>query len=136
MTKPTSHRCALSLGAALSALALLAAPAIAQKYESGEILVRPPVYSNGTVTRGSGPNERVTGVVVVNTSDLDLRSDADVSVLQQRIADASRQACTEAEMQIRSEGGNPGADQPAQCYRQARMNALREARVMVDYVRG
>jgi UrcA family protein len=132
----TSHRAALAFGPALSALALLAAPAVAQKYYDDEIVVTPPVYSEGTYSRGSGPNERVSAQVIVSTRDLNLRSDYDVAILQERISDGARLACEQAEEQIRSTGGNPGVDQPAQCYRDTRLNALREARAMVDYARG
>ena len=131
-----SARPALALGAALSALALLAAPAVAQKYYDDEIVVTPPVYSDGTSSRGGGPNERITAYVIVSTRDLDLRSSADVDILRQRIRDGARIACDQAETQLRTTGGNPAPDQASECYRGARSHAMREARLMVDYARG
>lgn len=117
--------CALAFGAALS-LAVLVNPAFAQKYYDDEIVVTPPVYSNGVY--GARDHERAE--VIVSTRDLDLRRDADVYILNERIRDGAHLACNELNDAVRH-----GIDERA-CRTDARRNAMREARAMINYARG
>lgn len=119
----------LALGAAFSALALLATPAAAQKgyADDGVIVILPPVYSTGVY----GPNGRERSEVRVSTRDLDLRYAVDVETLNQRIRDGARLACDVLDDAARLD---PGEER--ECRRDAQRNAMREARAMINYARG
>lgn len=111
--------------AAVGALSLFTAPALAQTPSEDEIVIRPPLY--GREISRDGNVERAQ--VVVNTSDLDLRSDADVDVLNERIREAVRLACHQLDQAT-------GIDNGDLCRRDAQENAMRDARLLVDHARG
>lgn len=116
----------LTLSAALGALALLGAPALAQKYDADAIVVTPPVYSNGVYGRHGGERAEV----IVSLRDLDLRSDYDVAILNERIRDGARLACDALDDAVRS-----GVNE-RECRLDAQQNAMREARAIINYARG
>ncbi len=127
----THRSSAIAIAAALG-LAAASPGAFAQKYPSNEIVIAPPVQNAGSYSRGGGANERVTGIVVVNAQDLDLRYEHDADLLRQRISDAARMACEQAEAQLT----HTSMDARADCYNQAHRDAMSEARDMIRYARG
>lgn len=140
MTRTSSHRLLTVLGAA-SALALLAAPAIAQKYPSDRayydneiVVVAPGVHRESTGRRtGIGARiEELSTQRIVSTADLDLRSQRDVNELRRRIHATAREACNELER----ESSGIMLDSTSECVRDAVREAMAEADARIYYARG
>ena len=129
--------------AAASALTLLATPSFAQTYtepkqpyydNSEDIIVTAPGvthYDTGRRTSSGAPIETVTAQRVVDTSDLDLRYNADVRALRQRINDAAIDGCREVDRATQVP-----LDSNRDCIRAATRDAMAQADDMIAIARG
>lgn len=119
---------------AAAAVALVAAPALAQDYyydEEDDIIVEAPgVYRDRVGRSPSGiPIEEVTLHRVVSSDDLDLRySDADVDELYRRIDYTVREACDDIEHHY-SQGAPITTER--ECVREATRDAYAQADELV-----
>lgn len=142
MSRKSSTRTALV--ATLGALALFAAPALAQSskdklaydatYYDDEIIVIAPGVHRETTDRSStgAPIETLTTRRVVTAVDLDLRTDAGADELRRRIRDTAVEACAELD---RVSSGVP-LTSDRECIRDAQRDALAEADALISYRRG
>lgn len=138
-----SSRALLAIAAA-SVIAAFAAPAVAldkdkvgysPSYYDDEIVVIAP----GVVRSDSGERtttgahiETLTTQRVVDSSDLNLRYDADIAELHRRIRATAREACRDID---RSTGNIP-LTSTSECVSDAVRDAMVQADVLVDYRRG
>ena len=113
---------AIAIGGAFSPLPL---PAFAQ--DEAEIVVHGQAGRRG----GADPNERVTRHVPVSIGDLNLRSDADVAMLRQRVNEAAASACDQVRDEIPTMNGAAHQD----CVEEARREGMREVSRIVDRAR-
>jgi UrcA family protein len=125
---------ALWIAASAIALSTFAAPAFAQKYNDqytydDEItVVAPEVYRERTGRSTSGiPIEELSVQRVVDSSDLNLRRNADVYELYRRIEYTAREACNEI---MRASRGAPITTQ-RECVREATRDAMAEADALI-----
>lgn len=130
---------ALLIAASAIALSTLAVPAFAQKYDGqyyydDEItVVAPEIFRERVGRSNSGiPIEELTAQRVVDTSDLNLRRDADVRELYRRVEYSAREACGEV---ARASRGASTTTQ-RECVREATRDAMAEADAMIYARRG
>ena len=139
---------------AASALALIAAPALAQICEpkqpiydqrpaynpqpvyddSEDIIVTAPGverYNTGRRTSSGAPIQVVREQRVVTTADLDLRYNADVRELRRRINDTVADACRSVERHV-----EVPLDSDRDCIHDARRDAMAQADDLIATVRG
>ncbi|MGD9979982.1 MAG: UrcA family protein [Hyphomonadaceae bacterium] len=134
----TYYRSLFAAGA--GALALIAAPAIAQVYYDKQVyddeivVVAPGVHREPTGRRTSigAPIVDLTTQRVVTTAGLDLRYDADADELYRRIDDSVRDACNELE---RASQGAPVSTR-RDCIRDAQRDAHAQADALIYARRG
>ena len=95
-------RSSLSLAAALGALALFAAPAIAQQYSDDEIVVTAPhpVIEQRERNADGRPIDTLAMSQVVYTDDLNLNYAAHRNVLRHRVHDAAVSICDAIEHSV------------------------------------
>ena len=131
-----SHlRPTLLIATAVSAVCMLAAPAMAQDYYDDEIVVRAPTVEReytGRRTSIGAPINELTLRRVISARDLDLRYDADVDELYRRIDIVTAEACAEVE---RASRGVPLTTR-RDCIRDARRDAVAQADDLIYYARG
>lgn len=128
--------------AAASALALLAAPALAQSIDKGPyaddvyadeiIVIAPGVQRDytGRRTSSGAPINELSTQRVIAFNDLHLRYDGDVRELRRRIHDAAVDACRE----IEASTAEPLLDSRSECVRNAERDGVEQINSIV--VRG
>lgn len=146
MTRTSSKFVAFAF-AAVGALALIAAPALADTvkakvvygdtpaYDDEIVVTAPRVWHEDSGERSSSTGARIETVSVrnvVSAADLDLRYDADVRELRRRIETSATQACIEAE----HEGTGVPVTTRRQCVREAARDAQAQADELIAYMRG
>ena len=132
----------LATFALASALALCAAPALAQIYNDDpavyenqeDIIVTAPGVHGRVIGRSSStgaPIVEVTDQRIVETGDLNLRSDYDVDVLYRRIDRTVAFACRNLDTRVQ-----PTVDSNRDCIRDARSDAMAQADQLIANARG